>query len=71
MHRNDLLDMMREDYRRRDLASLKRHFTMGHWLLTPDDAKKIKGAISTLEKTIASDPVIQEALRLLGGRIVT
>lgn len=67
--REKLLETMREDYKNKDLKSLKRHFLMSQWMLTDEDKGKITKAISTLEHE-----VIPEALRyahsLLGGEIV-
>lgn len=70
MRREELLEKMREDYRKRDLESLRRHFTMGSWLLTQEDKDKIQGAIYSLEKENLP-PMVKEALKILGGRIVS
>lgn len=69
MNREEVLKKMREDWRNGDLPGLKRKFIMSHWLLTNEDKARIQMAIDTLEgKNI--DPMVYEALGILGGRIV-
>ena len=70
MTRESLLEMMREDYRTQDIAGLKRHLTLGQWLLTEDDKWKIQTGIKRLEEKKMT-PTVKEALKILGGRIVS
>lgn len=70
MTRDELIEQMRDDYRQKDLISLKRHYLMGNWLLRLDDKDKIEMAISKLEKEGLPDIVVQ-ALKMLGGKIVS
>lgn len=67
MTRPELLEEMRDDYRAKDLKSLKRHFTMGAWLLTEEDKTKISKTIAELE---ALPQPVQDALRILGGKLI-
>ena len=69
MNRLEVLEKMRDDYRSGDLPSLKRKFVMSQWLLTNEDKAKIQMAIDKLEGR-SIDPLVYEALALLGGRII-
>lgn len=73
MSKTDILEKMRASYRAGDLKSLKRQFMIGQWCLTDEDKQKISAAIVKLEQQPPPkplNPIIEEALRLLGGRIV-
>lgn len=70
MTRETLLEMMRDDYRKKDLNGLRRHFTMGQWLLKDGDKENIRIGIKRLEED-GIHPVTREALDILGGRIIT
>lgn len=67
--REKLLETMREDYKNKDLKSLKRHFLMGHWILTEEDKGKIEMAIKKLESEDLPE-IVKYALEVLGGRVV-
>ena len=60
---------MREDYRKNDLDSLRRHFLLAQWFLTDEDKGKIRCAIEVLEQKQLS-PLVRYALKVLGGSIV-
>lgn len=70
MTRESLLEEMREDYRTRNIIALKKHYFMGQWLLNEEDKMKILAAIKNLEEE-ALHPMVKEALKILGGRIVS
>ncbi len=69
MNREKLLELLREDYRQRDLDALRKHFNLGTWLLTPEDKTKVSGAIYTLESNDRT-PLINHTLKTLGGRLL-
>jgi len=64
MTREGMLEKMREDYRTKNVSSLKRHFSMGQWILTEDDKVKIQKAIDKLD-------MVSETLRIIGGKVVS
>ena len=72
------MEKMRDAYRDGDAVRLKKLFVMGQWMLSDEDKEKIAGAIAKLEgqpytpptPKQHNNPLIDDALRLLGGKIV-
>lgn len=69
MDRPQLLKLMRYDYMTHDIASLKRRLALGKYILTDEDKTKIEAAIAHLDGS-KMNPLVLEALKILGGRIV-
>lgn len=72
MDRLTVLERMRESWRNGDVKSLKRQLAIGSWWLTDEDKLKIERAIHDLENKDHKNlpPMVKEALRILGGRII-
>lgn len=74
MSKHIALEKMREAYRLGDVVHLKKLYLMGNWMLTDEERSKISAAINQLEETPPikpASPLVEEALRVLGGRIVS
>lgn len=64
LSREAVLEQLRECYRQKDVASLKRKFYLYNYLLTDEDRAKILPLIEDIH------PMVQEALKVLGGRLI-
>lgn len=76
LNRDYILELLREDYRNRDLDGFRRHFLMGRWLLTSEDNQKLVLAQKKLENMPPRIPedapdMVKLALKILGGRVVS
>lgn len=69
MNRHKLLELLREDYRKSDLGALRRHMSMGKWLLTGEDIEKVSKAIITLQSTERMK-LIEHTTTVLKGTLV-
>ncbi len=65
--RENLLETLREDFRRRDMFSLNRHLKEAGVVLTEEDRQKVRAAV---EKLGREGTLVEKALVMLWGRIV-
>lgn len=71
MNRQFVLQKLRESYIKKDIPAMKRQLVMGSFVLTEDDKQKVLNAITDLENGVKhTNPLIKQALEMLGGRII-
>lgn len=69
--RNKLLQKLRELYIKKELKHLEEAYTLGKWMLLPEDKEKIEKAIEDLKlkQPNNSKQHIEDAIKLLGVKI--